>query len=214
MTRKKRTQEEQPLTTEVVGAKKKSPKKKKAVEEKPVVVVQEQEASVNEPTTQEDVAENTPEKREYTIDELIDMLGPDIECEDETEVEDTSSPEKEDNGEDIFATLDDWTEDDDEEEFSDEIIDMFDKTLEEKGLGDAYFERLERNIKEHEEAQRERELYIDKVKWILLIITTIGLLLAISLRICLMRKVGLYSIRLVVFIPIMTMMKLIVNIPL
>ena len=214
MTRKKRTQEEQPLTTEVVGAKKKSPKKKKAVEEKPVVVVQEQEASVNEPTTQEDVAENTPEKREYTIDELIDMLGPDIECEDETEVEDTSSPEKEDNGEDIFATLDDWTEDDDEEEFSDEIIDMFDKTLEAKGLGDAYFERLERNIKEHEEAQRERELYIDEVKWILLIITTIGLLLAISLRICLMRKVGLYSIRLVVFIPIMTMMKLIVNIPL
>ena len=212
MTRKKRTQEEQPLTTEVVGAKKKSPKKKKAVEEKPVVV-QEQEASVNEPTTQEDVAENTPEKREYTIDELIDMLGPDIECEDETEVEDTSSPEKEDNGEDIFATLDDWDEDDDEE-ISDEIIDMFDKTLEEKGLGDAYFERLERNIKEHEEAQRERELYIDEVKWILLIITTIGLLLAISLRICLMRKVGLYSIRLVVFIPIMTMMKLIVNIPL
>ena len=214
MTRKKRTQEEQPLTTEVVGAKKKSPKKKKAVEEKPVVV-QEQEASVNEPTTQED--ENTKDSfkdKDYTIDELIDMLGPDIECEDETEVEDTSSPEKEDNGEDIFATLDDWTEDDDEEEFSDEIIDMFDKTLEEKGLGDAYFERLERNIKEHEEAQRERELYIDEVKWILLIITTIGLLLAISLRICLMRKVGLYSIRLVVFIPIMTMMKLIVNIPL
>ena len=212
MTRKKRTQEEQPLTTEVVGAKKKSPKKKKAVEEKPVVV-QEQEASVNEPTTQEDVAENIPEKREYTIDELIDMLGPDIECEDEAEVEDTSSSEKEDNGEDIFAALDDWDEDDDEE-ISDEIIDMFDKTLEEKGLGDAYFERLERNIKEHEEAQRERELYIDEVKWILLIITTIGLLLAISLRICLMRKVGLYSIRLVVFIPIMTMMKLIVNIPL
>ena len=212
MTRKKRTQEEQPLTTEVVGAKKKSPKKKKAVEEKPVVV-QEQEASVNEPTTQENVAENTPEKREYTIDELIDMLGPDIECEDEAEVEDTSSSEREDNGEDIFAALDDWDEDDDEE-ISDEIIDMFDKTLEEKGLGDAYFERLERNIKEHEEAQRERELYIDEVKWILLIITTIGLLLAISLRICLMRKVGLYSIRLVVFIPIMTMMKLIVNIPL
>ena len=213
MTRKKRTQEEQPLTTEVVGAKKKSPKKKKAVEEKPVVV-QEQEASVNEPTTQEDVAENTPEKREYTIDELIDMLGPDIECEDETEVEDTSSPEKEDNGEDIFATLDDWTEDDALDEFSDEMIYILDKTLEDKGLVYDYFERLEMNIKEHEEAQRERELYIDEVKWILLIITTIGLLLAISLRICLMRKVGLYSIRLVVFIPIMTMMKLIVNIPL
>ena len=74
MTRKKRTQEEQPLTTEVVGAKKKSPKKKKAVEEKPVVV-QEQEASVNEPTTQEDVAENTPEKRENTIAHIIVGTG-------------------------------------------------------------------------------------------------------------------------------------------
>lgn len=162
MTRKKRTKEEQPLTTEVVGAKKKSPKKKKAVEEKPVIV-QEQEESVNEPIAQEEVAENTPEKREYTIDELIDMLGPDIECEDEAEVEDTSSSEKEDNGEDIFVALDDWNEDDEEEEISDEIIDMFDKTLEAKGLGDAYFERLERKIKEHEEAQKEREFYIDEV---------------------------------------------------
>ena len=162
MTRKKRTKEEQPLTTEVVGAKKKSPKKKKAVEEKPVIV-QEQEESVNEPIAQEEVAENTPEKREYTIDELIDMLGPDIECEDEAEVEDTSSSEKEDNGEDIFDALDDWNEDDEEEEISDEIIDMFDKTLEAKGLGDAYFERLERKIKEHEEAQKEREFYIDEV---------------------------------------------------
>ena len=162
MTRKIRTKEEQPLTTEVVGAKMKSPKKKKAVEEKPVIV-QEQEESVNEPSAQEEVAENTPEKREYTIDELIDMLGPDIECEDEAEVEDTSSSEKEDNGEDIFAALDDWNEDDEEEEISDEIIDMFDKTLEAKGLGDAYFERLERKIKEHEEAQKEREFYIDEV---------------------------------------------------
>ena len=162
MTRKKRTKEEQPLTTEVVGAKKKSPKKKKAVEEKRVIV-QEQEESVNEPIAQEEVAENTPEKREYTIDELIDMLGPDIECEDEAEVEDTSSSEKEDNGEDIFAALDDWNEDDEEEEISDEIIDMFDKTLEAKGLGDAYFERLARKIKEHEEAQKEREFYIDEM---------------------------------------------------
>ena len=99
----------------------------------------------------------------YTIDVLIVMLGQDIECEDEAEVEDTSSSEKEDNGEDIFAALDDWNEDDEEEEISDEIIDMFDKTLEAKGLGDAYFERLERKIKEHEEAQKEREFYIDEV---------------------------------------------------
>lgn len=162
MTRKKRTKEEQPLATEVVGAKKKSPKKKKAVEENPVIV-QEQEASVNEPITQEEAAENTPEKREHTIDELIDMLGPDIECEDEAEAEDTSSSEKEDSEEDIFAALDDWNGDDDEEEISDEIIDLFDKTLEAKGLGDAYFDRLERRIKEHKEAQKERELYIDAV---------------------------------------------------
>ena len=101
------------------------------------------------------------------------MLGPDIECEDEAEVEDTSSSEKEDNGEDIFAALDDWNGDDDEEEdwdgdddeeeISDEIIDLFDKTLEAKGLGDAYFDRLERRIREHKEAQKERELYIDEV---------------------------------------------------
>ena len=201
------------MTAEVVETKKKSskkaPKTKMSAQKESI-----QETGVQEPIVKEENTKDSFKDKDYTIDELIDMLGPDIECEDETEVEDTSSPEKEDNGEDIFATLDDWTEDDDEEEFSDEIIDMFDKTLEEKGLGDAYFERLERNIKEHEEAQRERELYIDEVKWILLIITTIGLLLAISLRICLMRKVGLYSIRLVVFIPIMTMMKLIVNIPL
>ena len=213
MTRKKKVKEEQAVTAEVVETKKKSskkaPKTKMSAQKESI-----QETGVQEPIVKEENTKDSFKDKDYTIDELIDMLGPDIECEDETEVEDTSSPEKEDNGEDIFATLDDWTEDDDEEEFSDEIIDMFDKTLEEKGLGDAYFERLERNIKEHEEAQKERELYIDEVKWILLIITTIGLLLAISLRICLMRKVGLYSIRLVVFIPIMTMMKLIVNIPL
>ena len=40
------------------------------------IFIYEQEASVSEPITQEEAAENTPEKREYTIDELIDMLGP------------------------------------------------------------------------------------------------------------------------------------------
>ena len=213
MTRKKKVKAEQPVTAEVVETKKKSskkaPKTKMSAQKESI-----QETGVQEPIVKEENTKDSFKDKDYTIDELIDMLGPDIECENEAEAEDTSSSEKEDNGEDIFAALDDWTEDDDEEEFSDEIIDMFDKTLEEKGLGDAYFERLERNIKEHEEAQKERELYIDEVKWILLIITTIGLLLAISLRICLMRKVGLYSIRLVVFIPIMTMMKLTVNIPL
>ncbi|MFK2249383.1 hypothetical protein ACIXLV_15145 [Bacteroides fragilis] len=69
MTRKKRTKEEQPLATEVVGAKKKSPKKKKAVEEKPVIV-QEQEASVNEPITQEEAVENTPEKESIPLTSL------------------------------------------------------------------------------------------------------------------------------------------------
>ena len=115
MTRKKRTQEEQPLTTEVVGAKKKSSKKKESSRRK-ACCCSRTGSERKRATTQEDVAENTPEKREYTIDELIDMLGPDIECEDEAEVEDTSSPEKEDDGEDIFAALDDWNEDDDEEE--------------------------------------------------------------------------------------------------
>ena len=165
MTRKKRTQEEQPLTTEVVGAKKKSPKKKKAVEEKPVVV-QEQEASVNEPTTQEDVAENTPEKREYTIDELIDMLGPDIDCEDDTEfslTEDTSSQEQKYTMEDMLAVLDESIDNDDEECVSDEILDKFDKALEEKGLGDDYFQKKEERLKEMELEHELHEFAIDEM---------------------------------------------------
>ena len=163
MTRKKNVKAEQPLTTEVVGTKKKSPKRKKAVEEKPVIV-QEQEVNNNEPVVQEEVAENSQKERDHTIDELMDMLGPDIECEDDTEDDDASSSEKEYVLEDILDALDDCDEvDDEEEETSDEIIDMFDKALEAKGLGDAYFDRLEREIKEHEEAKVERELYIDEV---------------------------------------------------
>lgn len=113
-------------------------------------------------------------------------------------LKDTSSSEKEDNGK-IYLPL--WMIGPKmtmKKNFQMKSLICLIKHLKRKGLGDAYFERLERNIKEHEEAQKERELYIDEVKWILLIITTIGLLLAISLRICLMRKVGLYSIRLVV----------------
>ena len=165
MTRKKRTQEEQPLTTEVVGAKKKSPKKKKAVEEKPVVV-QEQEASVNEPITQEEAAENTPEKREYTIDELIDMLGPDIDCEDDTEfslTEDTSSQEQKYTMEDMLAVLDESIDNDDEECVSDEILDKFDKALEEKGLGDDYFQKKEERLKEMELEHELHEFAIDEM---------------------------------------------------
>ena len=165
MTRKKRTKEEQPLTTEVVGAKKKSPKKKKAVEEKPVIV-QEQEASVNEPITQEDVAENTPEKREYTIDELIDMLGPDIDCEDDTEfslTEDTSSQEQKYTMEDMLAVLDESIDNDDEECVSDEILDKFDKALEEKGLGDDYFQKKEERLKEMELEHELHEFAIDEM---------------------------------------------------
>ena len=162
MARKKKVKEEQAVTAEVVETKKKSskkaPKTKMSAQKESI-----QETGVQEPIVKEENTKDSFKDKDYTIDELIDMLGPDIECEDEVEVEDTSLSEKEDNGEDIFAALDDWNEDDDEEEISDEIIDMFDKTLEAKGLGDAYFERLERNIKEHEEAQKERELYIDEV---------------------------------------------------
>ena len=165
MTRKKRTKEEQPLTTEVVGVKKKSPKKKKAVEEKPVVV-QEQEASVNEPITQEEAAENTPEKREYTIDELIDMLGPDIDCEDDTEfslTEDTSSQEQKYTMEDMLAVLDESIDNDDEECVSDEILDKFNKTLEEKGLGDDYFRKKEERLKEMDLEHELHEFAIDEM---------------------------------------------------
>lgn len=43
------------------------------------------------------------------------------------------------------------------------IMAEFDRTLEAKGLSDAYFDQLERKIKEHEFMQEERERYIDKI---------------------------------------------------
>ncbi len=59
------------------------------------------------------------------------MLGPDIDCEDDTEfslTEDTSSQEQEYTMEDMLAVLDESIDNDDDEEcVSDEILDKFDK---------------------------------------------------------------------------------------
>ena len=104
--------------------------------------------------------------KDYTIDELIDMLGPDIDCEDDTEfslTEDTSSQEQEYTIEDMLSALDESIDNDDEECVSDEILDKFDKTLEEKGLGDDYFQKKEERLKEMELEHELHEFAIDEM---------------------------------------------------
>ena len=159
MTRKKKVKEEQAVTAEVVETKKKSskkaPKTKMSAQKESI-----QETGVQEPIVKE---ENT---KDYTIDELIDMLGPDIDCEDDTEfslTEDTSSQEQEYTMEDMLAVLDESIDNDDEECVSDEILDKFDKALEEKGLGDDYFRKKEERLKEMELEHELHEFAIDEM---------------------------------------------------
>lgn len=149
MARKKKVEEEQPVTAEVVETKKKSskkaPKTKMSAQKESI-----QETGVQEPIVKEENTKDSFKEKDYTIDELIDMLGPDIDCEDDTEfslTENTSSQEQEYTIEDMLSALDESIDDDDEECVSDEILDKFDKTLEEKGLGDDYFGRKKNGLK-------------------------------------------------------------------
>ena len=94
------------------------------------------------------------------------MLGPDIDCEDDTEfslTENTSSQEQEYTIEDMLSALDESIDNDDEECVSDEILDKFDKTLEEKGLGDDYFRKKEERLKEMELEHELHEFAIDEM---------------------------------------------------
>lgn len=95
MARKKKVEEEQPVTAEVVETKKKSskkaPKTKMSAQKESI-----QETGVQEPIVKEENTKDSFKDKDYTIDELIDMLGPDIDCEDDTEfslTENTSSQE-------------------------------------------------------------------------------------------------------------------------
>ena len=54
-------------------------------------------------------------------------------------------------------------DDDDEECVSDEILDKFDKTLEEKGLGDDYFRKKEERLKEMDLEHELHEFAIDEM---------------------------------------------------
>lgn len=94
------------------------------------------------------------------------MLGPDIDCEDDTEfslTEGTSSQEQEYTIEDMLSALDESIDNDDEECVSDEILDKFDKALEEKGLGDDYFRKKEERLKEMELEHELHEFAIDEM---------------------------------------------------
>ena len=108
MTRKKKVKEEQAVTAEVVETKKKSskkaPKTKMSAQKESI-----QETGVQEPIVKEENTKDSFKDKDYTIDELIDMLGPDIDCEDDTEfslAENTSSQEQEYTIEDMLSALD------------------------------------------------------------------------------------------------------------
>jgi len=154
MARKKKVKEEQPVTAEVVETKKKSLKKVSKVK-MPAQKESTQETTVQEPVVKEEGTKDYFEDKDYTIEELINMLGPDIDCEDDTEfslAEGTSSQEQK-------YTM----ENDDEECVSDEILDKFDKALEEKGLGDDYFRKKEERLKEMELEHELHEFAIDEM---------------------------------------------------
>ena len=139
MTRKKKVKEQQPATAEVVEAKKqsskKAPKTKMSAQKESV-----QETGVQEPTV----------KEENTKDSFKDK-------------DDTSSQEQEYTIEDMLSALDESIDNDDEECVSDEILDKFDKTLEEKGLGDDYFQKKEERLKEMELKHELHEFDIDEM---------------------------------------------------
>jgi len=163
MARKKKVEEEQPVTAEVVETKssKKAPKTKMSAQKESI-----QETGVQEPIVKEENTKDSFKEKDYTIDELIDMLGPDIDCEDDTEfslTENTSSQEQEYTIEDMLSALDESIDDDDEECVSDEILDKFDKTLEEKGLGDDYFRKKEERLKEMDLEHELHEFAIDEM---------------------------------------------------
>lgn len=63
----------------------------------------------------------------------------------------------------IYTALDESIDNDDEECVSDEILDKFDKALEEKGLGDDYFRKKEERLKEMELEHELHEFAIDEM---------------------------------------------------
>ena len=133
MARKKKVEEEQPVTAEVVETKKKSSKKKKVVVETPVIIQQEEPELVIEE------------------DEMF------------ASVEDDSPQEQDYTIEDMLSVLDESVESDDEECVSDEILDNFDKALEEKVFGEIYFRNKEKRLKEMELEHELHEFEIDKM---------------------------------------------------
>lgn len=134
MAKKKKVQEEQPSVTQVATTKRKSPKKKEATEKAMAF---------------------TPEELDQVIEEDIEFSSSN----------DDSIPEKDYDIEDILEALEQKQEptSNKEEPVSDEILDKFDKTLEEKGLGDAYFQKLEKQLKEQELEHELHEFAIDEM---------------------------------------------------
>ena len=134
MTRKKKAQEEQPVVTEVSTVKKTATKKAKL---QPKVEIEETPQEESEPVI---------------IEEHESLL-----------LEDGSKLTGDYSIEDMMNSLIKSAERDDEEAISDEILDKFDKTLEEKGLGDGYFRKKEERLKEMDLEHELHEFAIDEM---------------------------------------------------
>lgn len=134
MTRKKKAQEEQPVVTEVATVKKTATKKAKL-----------QPKVEKEETPQE-------ESEPIIIEEHEALL-----------LEDGSKLTGDYSIEEMMNSLINSAERNDEELISDEILDKFDRDLEAKGLGDAYFQKKEEQLKEMELANELHEFAIDEM---------------------------------------------------
>lgn len=134
MTRKKKAQEEQPIVTEVATVKKTATKKAKL---QPKVEIEETPQKESEPAIIE-------EHETLLLDDGSKLAG-DYDLED------------------MLNSLIKSAERDDEEPISDEILDKFDRDLEAKGLGDAYFQKKEEQLKEMELSHELHEFAIDEM---------------------------------------------------
>lgn len=129
--------------------------KKKFQEEQPVVSGTTKTKSKKAKTkVPKEVVEIPQEEPELMIEEDASFLS----------VEDDSPLAKDYSIEELFAALDKPDENNNEEKSaSDDILDKFDKDLEARGLGEDYFQKKEKRLKEMELEHEIHEFEIDKM---------------------------------------------------
>jgi len=135
MTRKKMNQETEPIVVEKTQVKKTAAKKAKLkVEDAEPLQIESELPTLLEDTDFSRADDDSVLAKDYSIEDLMEAI------------EKRKLPS-----------------DNKVEEVSDEILERFDKTLEEKGLGDAYFQKKEKQLKEMELEHELHEFAIDEM---------------------------------------------------